>query len=298
MTQDVAVMSPISKIERVLIQGDLAPLTPDERVLYYNRVCESIGVNPMTKPFEYITLNGKLTLYARKDCTDQLRARDKVSIHDLKSQQVGDVYIVTALARNEAGREDAATGAVSIKGKFGDDLANAMMKAETKAKRRVTLSICGLGMLDETELETIKEEPHVSHGNGAPALPSPSGPYMFTVGKHKGKSIDDPTIDEGYLRWMAENMKDATAREAASVELQRRAAVRPSDTEGMTQGEALWLDWKGYMNDDPDRAAVLKQTMKKLGFPSLELDEPTQRTFIHACQSAMDAANIQYEGAL
>ena len=30
-----------------------------------------------------------------------------------------------------------------------------MMKAETKAKRRVTLSICGLGMLDETEVETI-----------------------------------------------------------------------------------------------------------------------------------------------
>jgi hypothetical protein len=29
------------------------------------------------------------------------------------------------------------------------------MKAETKAKRRVTLSICGLGLLDETEIETI-----------------------------------------------------------------------------------------------------------------------------------------------
>ncbi|BEJ60493.1 hypothetical protein B10172_05150 [Campylobacter jejuni] len=32
------------------------------------------------------------------------------------------------------------------------------MKAITKAKRRVTLSICGLGMLDESELETIKEK--------------------------------------------------------------------------------------------------------------------------------------------
>ena len=34
--------------------------------------------------------------------------------------------------------------------------ANAMMKAETKAKRRVTLSICGLGMLDESEFDTIR----------------------------------------------------------------------------------------------------------------------------------------------
>jgi hypothetical protein len=38
-----------------------------------------------------------------------------------------------------------------MQGNFG----NALMKAVTKAKRRVTLSICGLGMLDETEVETI-----------------------------------------------------------------------------------------------------------------------------------------------
>ena len=37
----------------------------------------------------------------------------------------------------------------------GDALANALMKCETKAKRRVTLSIAGLGWLDEIELATI-----------------------------------------------------------------------------------------------------------------------------------------------
>lgn len=35
-------------------------------------------------------------------------------------------------------------------------MANALMKAETKAKRRVTLSICGLGLLDESEIDTMK----------------------------------------------------------------------------------------------------------------------------------------------
>jgi hypothetical protein len=44
---------------------------------------------------------------------------------------------------------------VTVGGLKGESKANAMMKAETKAKRRVTLSICGLGMLDETEVETI-----------------------------------------------------------------------------------------------------------------------------------------------
>jgi phage tail sheath protein FI len=32
------------------------------------------------------------------------------------------------------------------------------MKAETKAKRRVTLSICGLNMLDESEVESIPQQ--------------------------------------------------------------------------------------------------------------------------------------------
>ena len=44
----------------------------------------------------------------------------------------------------------------------GEALANAYMKAETKAKRRVTLSICGLGMLDETEVETIPDAKQVT----------------------------------------------------------------------------------------------------------------------------------------
>ena len=32
-----------------------------------------------TRPFEFITLNGKLTMYARKDATDQLRKLNAVT---------------------------------------------------------------------------------------------------------------------------------------------------------------------------------------------------------------------------
>ncbi len=144
-------------IEEVLVGGDLSKLSPVQRVSYYNRVCESLGLNPLTRPFEYITLSGKLTLYAKKDATEQLRLIHRVSITELSTQQIGDVYVVTAKATNADGRTDASTGAVSIAGLKGEALANALMKSETKAKRRVTLSICGLGLLDETEL--AQEEP-------------------------------------------------------------------------------------------------------------------------------------------
>jgi len=143
------------KIESVLMQGDLSKLSANERVEYYRAVCQSVGLNPLTRPFDYITLNGKLTLYAKKDATDQLRANNQVSITKLEKETVNDIYLVTAYASGRNGRTDASTGAVNIAGLKGDALANAMMKAETKAKRRVTLSICGLGLLDETEIETV-----------------------------------------------------------------------------------------------------------------------------------------------
>ena len=145
-------------IERVLLGGDLSKLTPDQRLSYYNQVCQSLGLNPLTKPFEYIVLNGKMQLYARKDCTDQLRKINQVSVdtltHDFKTEL--DLYVVTANGSLPSGRKDTGTGAVSTANLKGDALANAIMKAETKAKRRLTLSICGLGMLDESELETVR----------------------------------------------------------------------------------------------------------------------------------------------
>jgi hypothetical protein len=65
--------------------------------------------------------------------------------------------VVTAKAMDKNGKVDTSTGAVTISNLKGDALANALMKAETKAKRRVTLSICGLGILDESETDTMKE---------------------------------------------------------------------------------------------------------------------------------------------
>lgn len=159
MTKELTVGNEESMMERVLIGGDLSALSDSQRVMYYQKTCESLKLNPLTKPFDYIKLNGKLTLYARKDATEQLRKINGVSIIDLAKEWKDSLglYIVTAKASDKTGRSDAATGVVSVKGKSGEDLANALMKCESKAKRRVTLSICGLGFLDESEASSIKD---------------------------------------------------------------------------------------------------------------------------------------------
>lgn len=144
-------------VEKVVLHGDLSDLSPKDRVAYYARVCNSLGLNPFTRPFEYIKLNNKLVLYARRDATDQLRSLKGVSINIPSRELTDGVYVVTA--RGTMGsRTDESIGAVDISNLKGDFRANAMMKAETKAKRRVTLSIVGLGWLDESEVADIGNE--------------------------------------------------------------------------------------------------------------------------------------------
>jgi len=143
-------------LQKLVLDGDLSKMTAQQKVLYYNQFCQSLGLNPLTQPFQLITFQGKQRMYATKDCTEQLRKIHGVSITDVVATELRGVYVVTAKAIDKTGKSDAATGVVNIEGLKGDNLANALMKAETKAKRRVTLSICGLGILDESETETIK----------------------------------------------------------------------------------------------------------------------------------------------
>lgn len=144
-------------IEQVVVGGDLGKLSAADRVAYYRQVCDSLGLNPFTKPFNYLTLNNRLVLYATRDAADQLRRIHGVGIDRIDHKTETDIHIVTAYGHDKTGRSDAAVGAVNIAGLKGESRANAIMKAETKAKRRLTLSLVGLGWLDETETDSIAD---------------------------------------------------------------------------------------------------------------------------------------------
>jgi hypothetical protein len=220
-------------IESVLLGGDLSRLSAEQRIAYYNRVCESLGLNPLTQPFAYLRLNGKEILYAKKDATEQLRMRHGISI-DPKSftrEVIEGVYVVTAPASTPEGRTDVSTGAVAIEGLKGENRANAMMKAETKAKRRVTLSICGLGMLDETEVETVQgatvvaETPVVE----AAVVESPAGYEEWLLDY---TAAADGGLDELRKAWQASKPEyrkfiDGATKEAIKA---KAAAVRPAES--------------------------------------------------------------------
>lgn len=182
----------VSKLEETVIGGDLSRLTATERIAYYKTVCDGLGLNPLTRPFEYLNLGGKLILYAGKRCAEQLRTLHKVSITSLDGVRHDDVFVVTAKAVDGTGRSDIATGAVSIGGLKGENLSNAMMKAETKAKNRATLSLVGLGMLDRSEIESIPNAKTVENMDLLEHLVPPVEPE---------ETLEGPAIEpEGVLR--------------------------------------------------------------------------------------------------
>ena len=149
-------MTPYEVMEKVIANGDLAQMAPQDRLAFYWRACESLGLNPLTRPFLFIkNREGQLTMYASKDATEQLRRVNHVSVTRLDREERTDLAMVTAYVRDRSGREDSALGAVSIQGLRGGALADAWMKAETKAKRRATLSLVGLGFLDESEIGSV-----------------------------------------------------------------------------------------------------------------------------------------------
>lgn len=173
-------------VASIILNGDISKLNNDQRVVYVKQVCDRLGIDWTTQPFQILKLNGKERMYATKDATDQVRKVNGVSIYKLDKTIESGLCIFTAYAKDKTGKEDASSGAVSIEGLKGEALANAIMKAETKAKRRVTLSICGLGMLDESETDSIP---------GAT-----TGPIEV---KHEVVETKEPTVEELHDEFLA-----------------------------------------------------------------------------------------------
>ncbi len=143
------------KLWQVVSSGDLKGLTPKQKSDYYLYRCRVEGLNPASQPFQYVTFQGKEILYGGKTAADQLRKMHGISITNVTCHDDGEYIECEVRVRDREGREDFETGVVFVGQLKGVDRANAKMKALTKAKRRATYSICGTGVMDETEIETI-----------------------------------------------------------------------------------------------------------------------------------------------
>lgn len=205
-------------VEQALALGDLAKLDAGMRVQYYNAVCLSVGLNPLTRPFDFIKDdNGRLQMYARKEAAEQLRKIHRVSCKETGREWMdNDTLAISVTASLPDGREEDEMGVVYLATKEGQPFtgqarANNIMKCLTKAKRRATLAICGLGfeLADEGGRgQSMAFNPHTGeiHEDPVPALPEST--ILMPVG----------TVQDLYGEAPAAYIGQEEAREAATPE--------------------------------------------------------------------------------
>jgi len=144
-------------IESFVTRGDWSQLAPQDRARAYVQVCAQHGLNALSQPFAFLRLNGKEVLYATRGATDQLAAKHGITREIIDGPKIVDiagtkVALCTARATLPTGRSETGTATLPVA-----DPVNLYMKLETKAKRRATIALLGLAMLDETELATIPD---------------------------------------------------------------------------------------------------------------------------------------------
>jgi hypothetical protein len=141
--------------------GDISGMNASQQVQYYCELARAMGLNPLFKPFDALSLQGKKVLYANRGATDALARAQNVRRECVSEPRVvslpsptgtGEVKIVTCRYRATLpnGRAEERTATILYR-----DPANDFMKCETKAARRATLAVLGIGVLDESELDSI-----------------------------------------------------------------------------------------------------------------------------------------------
>ena len=71
MSESRALLDPKIQ-ESLVLRGDLSGLNQEQKKEYYLFRCRQVGLDPATKPFDLLTLNGKEVLYANASATQQL----------------------------------------------------------------------------------------------------------------------------------------------------------------------------------------------------------------------------------
>jgi hypothetical protein len=208
--------------------------------------CEAAGLDPRAQPFQYVSLNSKLVLYATKACADQLIASRHLSVSLISrgyDRETG-LYSAQARATFPDGQAVEDLGAVWIpEGEVGDKLANAVLKCITKAKRRTVLSACGLGMLDETEVDSIPGAIRITEENSR-VIERPTPAPIVHAPNHEPKSqvINEPISD--LREFLESEIKSANSYWFKTLSLEGKAVTyRPLVEHPNQVGHALVTDW-------------------------------------------------------
>jgi hypothetical protein len=193
---------------------DLDRLSKEELQQYYLDACAFHGVPPELNVLAFTYMDSgdgarRRVLYAKKGATDIIRERLGISVADLRKEIFNGTLTYTCFGKNKDGRFEIAVGASYIDGLIGRALEVAIMVAQTRAIRRMTLQFAGAGLIDETELQAdskttdIKEalttpqptvKPNNAVGKDITAVPIFEPDYQEPAPEFRLKPLEQPAI--------------------------------------------------------------------------------------------------------
>jgi hypothetical protein len=145
------------------ITGSLENLTEDQQKDYVLAVCEFLEVPAELGVVKLTYMDSgdgrrNLVLYVEKGATDIIRDRRGIDV-DSMDEANGKGYVGWKVrGHDKTGRHEMAVGTVSVENLKGKQAADAVMVAQTKALRRMTLAFQGGGFLDSSEInETTRD---------------------------------------------------------------------------------------------------------------------------------------------
>jgi hypothetical protein len=141
--------------------GNVAAMTDDERDYVRVKLCQKYDLDPILRPFDLISFNGGMKFYMTASATNQLANAKSLTREVLLLEVNAEQMLArcTVKVSDTNGRAETANAFIAVS-KFlaptkenpvprkvlmdGEDLANALLKLETKAKRRATMSFFGV----------------------------------------------------------------------------------------------------------------------------------------------------------
>jgi len=142
-----------------LIRGDVSSVPREALLRYIFLFCERVGISPLAVPFSLVKTQGGMRLVANRNFYDAVASKFSVSRECVAEGffEGTKLYFTRYRATTPDGRATEDMALVDTAGLNGNDLANAIMKAHTKGRNRVTRAHLGFPFPDESEAETVPD---------------------------------------------------------------------------------------------------------------------------------------------
>ena len=271
----------LTALDDVLGSGDLSKLSNIQRVGHYLRLCRSLGLNPLSRPFTWIYFKERdgeperLVLYPNESCTAQLRRQHHMRVELVRREVVGELFVCEVKATTPDGRIDFASKYVPLTNRYGrlagNQLSNAMMKAETGAKRRVTLSMVGLS---EPPIESGATRRVTIDGTGRIIEQPTEAERYLAEHPQAASAIGEPTF-EGQVVTEDDLPEVAASQQATAAELEQpkrtgpRPSLRPTEDDVKRLLGAWFAAVDGSsLDSDDERHRFIEQWTASEGWPA------------------------------